>query len=369
MKLNNLKLKNFRNYDELNIDFYEGINIFYGENAQGKTNILEAIYLFSSAKSHRGVRDKELIKFDCEESNIKIDFNSQDRDQSACFDIYSNKNKKLSVNGISQTKLKALFGIFNTVIFSPEDLNLIKEGPEERRKFMDIDISQLRPDYYKIIRDYKKILYLKNNLLKQDNVNLSLLDVYNEKSAGLAAKITVHRLRFIERISELASLALFYISDKKEKIEIVYEPGFSAEFEVNTKDIENKYKKAFSDIKEEEIKKKMCLIGPQRDDMVFFLNGKNAKTFCSQGQQRSIILSLKLAEFEFMKEVIKENPVLLLDDILSELDIKRQNKLLNFIRDNQTVITCTDKDLYRKIKYPYRSYLVKNGNVINQGEK
>lgn len=365
MILKNLKLKNFRNYGELSIDLFKGINIFYGENAQGKTNILEALYIFSSSKSHRGVRDKDLVKFDCEESEIEIDFISQNREQSAKYNIYTEKNKKLFINEIEQKKLKALFGIFGTVIFSPEDLNLIKEGPEDRRKFMDTDISQLRPDYYNILKDYKKVVILKNNLLKSDNTDEALLDVYNEKLALLAAKITVHRLRFIERISHLASLALLYISDKKEQIEIKYIPGFSKEYEVSVKNIKEAVLSELSEVKEEEIKKRVSLIGPHRDDIAFYLNGKDAKLYSSQGQQRSIILSLKLAEFEFMKEVMGEPPILLLDDILSELDIKRQNKLLNFIRDNQTVITCTDKDLYKKIKYPLKSYLVKNGEIVS----
>lgn len=363
MRLNNLKLKNFRNYEELNIDFYEGINIFYGENAQGKTNILESVYIFSSSKSHRGAKDKELIKFEEEKSEIEIEFISQKREQSAKFSLFKDKNKKLDINGIYQTSKKALFGIFGTVIFSPEDLNLIKGSPEERRRFMDTDISQIKPDYFKLLKDYKKVLNLKNNLLKQKDINISLLDVYDEKLSRLASKITVHRLRFIERINSLATKALFYISDKKENIKIVYKPGFNSKFNVNIKEIEEKYFEEFKKIRDEEILRGVTLIGPQRDDLEFYLNEKDAKVYCSQGQQRSIILSLKLAEFEFMKEILGEAPVLLLDDILSELDIKRQNKLLNFIRDNQTIITCTDKDLYKKIKYPYKSYLVKEGKI------
>lgn len=363
MKINNLKLKNFRNYEELNIDFYEGINIFYGENAQGKTNILESVYIFSSSRSHRGAKDKELINFCKEESEIQIEFISQKREQYAKFLLYKDKNKKLCINGIENSSKKALFGIFSTVIFSPEDLNLIKGSPEERRRFMDTDISQIKPDYFKLLKDYRKILNLKNNLLKKKDINISLLDVYDEKLSYLASKITVHRLRFIERINEFATKALFYISDKKENIKIKYKPGFNSKFNVNIKEIEEKYLAEFKKIREEEILRGVTLIGPQRDDLEFYLNEKDAKVYCSQGQQRSIILSLKLAEFEFMKEVLGETPVLLLDDILSELDIKRQNKLLNFIRDNQTIITCTDKDLYKKIKYPYKSYLVAGGEI------
>lgn len=363
MKLKKLRLKNFRNYNELSLDFYDGINIFYGENAQGKTNILEALYIFSSSKSHRGVKDKDLIKFGVEECEAEIEFISQKREQSALYNIFARKNKKLFINGIEQKKLKALFGIFNTVIFSPEDLNLIKEGPEERRRFLDTDISQVKPDYYNLLKDYKKVILLKNNLLKSDNINRELIGVYNEKIASLAAKITVHRLRFIKRISELSSLALFYISDKKEQIEIKYIPGFNSEFEVSIKSIREALINELSEVMEEEIKRGISLIGPHRDDISFFLNDMDAKLYCSQGQQRSVILSLKLAEYEFMKEVMGEPPILLLDDILSELDFKRQNKLLNFIRDNQTIITCTDKDLYNKIKYPLRSYQVKNGEV------
>ncbi|MBR4893264.1 MAG: DNA replication/repair protein RecF [Clostridia bacterium] len=363
MILKNLKLKNFRNYKELDIDLFDGINIFYGENAQGKTNILESIYIFSSSKSHRGVKDKELINFNEKESEISITFDSQKREQSAKFNIYNDKNKVLTINGISRVNQKALFGIFGTVIFSPEDLNLIKGTPEERRRFMDTDISQVRPEYFKILRDYKKVLNLKNNLLKSSEIDTSLLDVYDEKLSKLAAKITICRLRFTERINILSDKALFYISDKRENLNIKYKAGIKGKISLSVKEIEEKYYKEFKKIREEEILKKVTLIGPQRDDLEFYLNETDAKIYASQGQQRSIILSLKLAEFEFMKEVLGENPVLLLDDILSELDIKRQNKLLNFIRSNQTIITCTDKDLYEKIKYPYKSYFVENGRV------
>ncbi len=364
MKLNKLKLKNFRNYKELDINLYEGINIFYGENAQGKTNILESIYLFSSSKSHRGAKDRELISFDSEEGEIEIEFDSQKREQSASFKLYKNKNKELTVNGIVRLRQKALFGVFNTVIFSPEDLDLIKGSPEERRRFTDTDISQIKPEYYRILKDYKRVLNQKNNHLKENNINEGLLDVYDEKLSSLAAKITLYRMRFIIRLSELATKALYYISDSKENIEIKYKPGIEGELPASVKEIEEIYKNEFKKVRQEELAKRITLIGPQRDDLEFYLNGKDAKIFCSQGQQRSIILSLKLAEFEFMREILGENPLLLLDDILSELDIKRQNKLLNFIRDNQTVITCTDKDLYKKIKYPYKAYLVKEGRII-----
>jgi len=364
MRLNKLKLKNFRNYNELEIDLYEGINIFYGENAQGKTNILESIYLFSSSKSHRGAKDRELISFDREEGEISIEFNSQKREQSASFKLYKNKNKELTVNGIEKTRQKALFGVFSTVIFSPEDLNLIKGSPEERRRFTDTDISQIKPDYYRLLKDYKRVLNQKNNHLKEPNINEGLLDVYDEKLSSLAAKITVYRLRFIVRLSELATKAIYYISDSKENIEIKYKPGIDMKIPESVKELEAIYKNEFKRVRKEELLKKVTLICPQRDDIEFYLNGNDASVYCSQGQQRSIILSLKLAEFEFMKEILGENPILLLDDILSELDIKRQNKLLNFIRDNQTVITCTDKDLYKKIKYPCKAYLVKEGRII-----
>ena len=255
MKLKNLTLKNFRNYKEEKIEFSEGINIFFGENAQGKTNILEALYLFSSSKSHRGVKDKDLIMFGEDESVIEIAFDSQKREQTAKYNIFSDKNKKLFINEIENKKLKALFGIFTTVIFSPEDLNLIKEGPEERRRFMDTDISQLKPEYYNILKDYKKVMFSKNNLLKNENCDLNLLEVYNEKLSLLAAKITVHRIRFVERINSLTTKALFYISEKKENVELVYRPGFLSEFEVGVKSIADAIKKELDAVMEEEIKK------------------------------------------------------------------------------------------------------------------
>lgn len=364
MKLKSLKLNNFRNYKESKIDFFEGINVFYGENAQGKTNILEAVYIFSSSKSHRGVKDKELILFGEEKGEIEINFEAQEREQNAKIELFSKYNKKLYINDIEQRKKKALLGVFSTVIFSPEDLFLIKEGPENRRKFMDTDISQLRPKYYSLIKEYKKIIDLKNNLLKKENPDIALIEVYNEKLAQLSAKITVHRHQFIEKLSSLAVLAGKYISDNKEEIEIIYKPNLEEKYELDINDIYLKYKKIYKKNIENEIFKRSCLYGPHRDDVKFIINGKDAKIYASQGQQRSAVLSLKLAEYEFMKEVLGEPPILLLDDILSELDLKRQEKLLKFIRENQTIITCTDKDLYEGFKYPYKIFNVIKGEIF-----
>lgn len=364
MKIKSITLRNFRNYADESIIMGDGINLFYGENAQGKTNILEAVYLFSSAKSHRGAKDKELIRFSSDEAQISMKFYSQQRLQEAKMCFFKNKNKQLFMNEIEQKKNKALLGVFSTVIFSPEDLNLIKDGPDERRKFMDIDISQLRPNYYKILKDYGRVLEMRNNLLKKEKIDQTLLEVYNTKLAKYGAKIMIHRQLFIDKMKQKAKEIYFFISDKKEELSIIYSPSIEKTYELKEKEIVSKLYEALSS--KEDILKRATLKGPHRDEVLFLIDGKEAKSYCSQGQQRSIVLSLKLAEFVFMEEVLGEPPVLLLDDILSELDAKRREKLISFIKDNQTIITCTDKEFYYQLEKPFIARKIQNGRVIGK---
>ncbi len=364
MKVERITLRNFRNYETESILLGDGINIFYGENAQGKTNILEAIYLFSSAKSHRGTKDKDLIRFHEQEAQISMTFHSQNRLQQAKMYFFQNRNKQLFVNEIEQKKIKALLGIFSTVIFSPEDLDLIKAGPEARRRFLDTDISQLRPNYYKILKDYGKILEMRNNLLKKDKIDEALLEVYNGKLAKYGAKIMIHRQLFVDKMKQKAKEIYFYISDQKEELSIFYQPTIEGHYDLKEKEIAERFYEELAS--GEDILKRATLKGPHRDEIIFLIDGKDAKNYCSQGQQRSIVLSLKLAEFAFMKEVLGEPPVLLLDDILSELDAKRREKLISFIQGNQTIITCTDKDFYYHLDQPFIARKIENGKVIGK---
>ncbi len=364
MKIESIALHHFRNYRNEQIPMGEGINIFYGENAQGKTNILEAVYLFSSAKSHRGVRDKELISFEENEAKLTLNFYSQKRLQQAELYFYKNKNKQLFINGVEQKKVKALLGIFSTVIFSPEDLNLVKAGPDERRRFLDTDISQLRPNYYSILKDYGRVLEMRNNLLKKENPDRNLMEVYDQKLAKYGAKIMIHRQLFIDKMKEKARQIHHFISDNKEELSISYQPSIEKTYHLKETEIAEKLLKELRS--EEDYIRKNTLKGPHRDEIVFSIDGKDAKSYCSQGQQRSIVLSLKLAEFSFMEEVLGEPPVLLLDDILSELDGKRREKLLSFIKDNQTIITCTDKDFYYHLDKPFIVRKIEDGKVIGR---
>ena len=364
MKIESIHLKQFRNYIDETISFGDGINIFYGENAQGKTNILEAVYLFSSAKSHRGAKDRELVHFDFDRAQISMTFSSQQRRQHAEMCFYHNRNKQLYVNELEQKKVKALLGIFSTVIFSPEDLDLVKDGPEARRKFLDTDISQLRPNYYRVLKDYGKVLDMRNNLLKRETVDTSLLEVYNLKLSKLGAKIMIHRQLFIDKMKEKAKQIYYFISDKKEELSMEYIPSIKKEYDLKETQIASLLYDALSS--EEDVYKRTTSKGPHRDDIVFLIDGMDAKSFCSQGQQRSIVLSLKLAEFSFMEEVLGEPPVLLLDDILSELDGRRREKLLYFIKDNQTIITCTDKDFYYHLQRPFVARKIQNGQIVKE---
>lgn len=366
MQIEKLALNNFRNYDNLSLSFYNGINIIWGNNAQGKTNILEALYLFATARSHRATKDRELISFNCDFSKILINFVSQKRPQMGEITLYYDKKKQILINDIKISKISDLMGVLNIVFFSPEDLNLIKEGPSLRRKFLDIGIGQLRPNYYNLINQYNKILNHRNNLLKECVTKKSLLntiDVWNYKLSEVGSKIMLHRLLYIDKIKNIASDIHKTITENKESFDISYAPSFEC-LEKSKAHIFNKFLKCLDEALDKDIKSGCTGIGPHRDDFNIFINGKEVKSFGSQGQQRTCVLTLKMAEMEFVFEDKGEYPVLLLDDIMSELDKERQKYLLKFIYNKQVILTCTDFDnmlFDGEVNYFY----VENGKVTN----
>ncbi len=337
MIVKKLELENFRNYKELDLELDPGKNILYGNNAQGKTNILEAIYICSTTKSHRSNKDIELIKFDERESHIKIFLDKKDKEYRIDVHLRKNKTKGIAVNGIPIKRASELFGIFNVIFFAPEDLNIIKNGPAERRRFMDLELCQLDKIYVHNLINYNKVLNQRNRLLKDISFNPKLeetLDVWDEQLVLYGKEIIKKREEFIKEISKIIKPIHEDLTNKEETIKIDYHKNTEA------KHFEKNLKRNRSN----DLKYKSTSVGPHRDDILFFNKDINIRTYGSQGQKRTMALSLKLAEIELVKKVINDTPVLLLDDVLSELDSDRQNHLLDRLNDIQTIITCTGLD-------------------------
>lgn len=337
MIIESIDLKDFRNYRELGLIPSPGISIFYGDNAQGKTNLLEAVYVGCTARSHKSSRDRELINFDSDEAHIKLGVRKRDVPYRIDMHIKKNRSKGIALNGIPLKRASELFGIANVIFFSPEDLSIIKNGPGERRRFADMELCQLDRLYTHDLISYNRIVNQKNTLLKSFDIGDSfyeMLDIYNDQLVDYGARIITKRRSFIEDINSIIADIHSDITSGREKLSIRYEENVSAE--------------AFSDTlyksRDREIKQRMSLIGPHRDDLCFMVNDLDIRHYGSQGQQRTAALSLKLSEIRLVESIIHEKPVLLLDDVLSELDRGRQTMLLNSIKDVQTMITCTGLD-------------------------
>ena len=360
MKIKQLKLKNYRNYELLDLEFDDLTNIFYGDNAQGKTNILESIYLCGTTKSHRGTKDRDLIKFGEEESHIEA---VVEKDKvSFKIDIHLKKNspKGIAINKIPIRRASELFGIINIVFFSPEDLNIIKNGPSERRRFMDLELAQLDKVYLNDLSNYNRIVNQRNKLLKDvyDRKDLlETLDIWDLQLVQYGNKIIERRKIFVSQMNEIVEEVHNRLTGNKEKLEIFYESSTGL-YDLETALFRNR---------ERDIRMKSTSVGPHRDDLCFILNDLDIRKFGSQGQQRTAALSLKLAEIELVKKMIHDEPILLLDDVLSELDKHRQNYLLDSIRDIQTLITCTGLDDFVSHRFSINKILhVEQGHVISE---
>ena len=334
MIIESIELKNYRNYDELHMDFSQGTNILYGDNAQGKTNVLEAIYVCATTKSHRGSKDKEIIQFDRDESHIKLNVRKNDIPYRIDMHLKKNKAKGVAVNGVPIRKASELFGIVNVVFFSPEDLNLIKNGPAERRRFVDMELCQLNKLYVHSLVQYNRIVTQRNKLLKDLAFRPDYeetLDIWDMQLVEYGKEIIQYRKDFVEKLGTIIKPIHRNLSGDKESLRILYEPDVEADaFEETLKRGRN-----------QDLKQKTTLTGPHRDDLSFLVNDIDIRRFGSQGQQRTAALSLKLAEIELVENIVHDYPILLLDDVLSELDNNRQNQLLAGINHIQTVITCT----------------------------
>ena len=352
-----MKLKNFRNYDLLDLEFDSTTNIFYGDNAQGKTNILESIYLTGTTKSHRGTKDRDLIKFGQEEAHIETIV--EKRGVPFKIDIHLKKNspKGIAINKVPIKKASELFGIINIVFFSPEDLNIIKNGPAERRRFIDLELAQLDKVYLNDLSNYNRIVNQRNKLLKDiyDKKDLmATLDIWDLQLVNYGNKVIERRKIFIEQMNEIIGSVHEKLTGGKERLQLVYEPGVKGD----------NFEEALRKNRERDLRMKSSSVGPHRDDICFLCGDLDIRKFGSQGQQRTAALSLKLAEIELVKQEVKDTPILLLDDVLSELDKHRQNYLLDSINDVQTLITCTGLDDFVNKRFSINKILhVEQGHV------
>ncbi|MFI8687890.1 DNA replication/repair protein RecF [Rossellomorea sp. NPDC077527] len=348
MYIEQLELRNYRNYESIDVTFENKVNVILGENAQGKTNIMESIYVLAMAKSHRTSNDKDLICWDQEYAKIKGRIQKYNGALPLEL-VLSKKGKKAKSNHLEQSKLSQYVGNMNVVMFAPEDLHLVKGSPQVRRRFIDMEIGQVSPVYLHDISLYQKILQQRNHYLKQlqtrKQKDQTMLDVLTEQFIEMAVKITKKRFEFVQLLESWAKPIHSGISRNLETLEIVYKPSLDVSDNQEWSKMVDIYEQKFKDIREREIDRGVTLVGPHRDDLQFIVNGRDVQTFGSQGQQRTTALSVKLAEIELIHSEIKEYPILLLDDVLSELDDYRQSHLLNTIQGKvQTFVTTTNVD-------------------------
>ena len=362
MILKSIELKNFRNYEDLDLKFDSGTNILFGDNAQGKTNILEAAYVSGTTKSHKGSRDKDMIRFGEDESHIRTIVEKQGKEYQLDIHLKKNRSKGIAINKVPIKKASELFGILNMVFFSPEDLNIIKNGPSERRRFLDAEICQLDKIYLSDLTRYNKILMQRNRLLKDMQHQPQLMEtlpVWDMQLVEYGKRLIRRRRQFVEELSEIVTGIHRNISGKREELVLRYEPNIDAEF------LEDELNR----VREKDRKYAQTSVGPHRDDISFFIRGADIRKFGSQGQQRTSALSLKLSEIELVRQTIHDTPVLLLDDVLSELDSNRQNYLLNSIHDIQTMITCTGLDEFVRNRFQIdKVFYVIDGHVSETTE-
>ncbi|SKC09070.1 DNA replication and repair protein RecF [Lachnospiraceae bacterium] len=367
MIINRLELKQFRNYESLELDLSPGTNILYGNNAQGKTNILEALYVACTTKSHKKSKDREMIRFGSEEAHIRLLLEKKEIPYKIDTHLRKSKKKSIAVNGLPLRRASELMGIANVVFFSPEDLNIIKNGPAERRRFIDMELCQLDKMYLSDLTNYNKCLGQKNALLKEiisdrqkrDSL-IDTLDIWDEQLVFYGERVISRREKFLQELNEIIHVEHRNLTGSDDDFQICYEPDAKAEdFSVKLKNSRAK-----------DLRYGSANVGPQRDDINFLLNGVDIRKYGSQGQQRTVSLALKMSEIELVKREIHDAPVLLLDDVLSELDSNRQRYLLESIGSIQTVITCTGLDEFIRNRFEIdRVFYVENANVTEQSKK
>ena len=341
MIIRSIELSNFRNYERAELHFHEGTNVLYGDNAQGKTNVLEAIFVGGTTRSHKGSRDQEMIRSGEKESHIRYFIEKREKVFKVEVHMRRGSSKGIAIDGLPIKNSSELLGLSNIVFFSPEDLGIIKNGPEERRRFIDMEMCQLNKAYLFYLTQYRKVLHQRNALLKQirENGDLkSTLGIWNQQLVENGRKIIRLREEFVSKLNEIMKEKHASLTGGREDIEISYKPS------CRQQDLESRL---FME-EERDILSGTTTVGPHRDDMVFITENRDLRKYGSQGQKRTAALSLKMAEIEIVEQSVGEKPILLLDDVLSELDRSRQNYLLENIKGIQTIITCTGLEEFIK---------------------
>lgn len=361
MYIREIELKDFRNYESLKAQFHKNINIFLGQNAQGKTNLLESIYITSMGKSFRTGKDRDMIRFGSDFFRVKAVAIKED-ELIVELAVNSEGKKGIKVDGTKAKKMSDLLENIYIVIFSPEDLRIVKDEPEKRRKFIDRELSQIKPSYFMALNQYKKVLAQRNAYLKEYEINESILDIWDMQLAEYGSKIIEYRTEFIKKLNVISSLIHKDITNKKEELEVIYEPNI--EYCNNLQEI---YYKELQLARAGDIKRRTTGRGPHKDDLKLISNGIDIRNFGSQGQQRTAALSLKLSEIKLIEEETGENAILLLDDVLSELDRERQNYLINSLEDTQVFITTTEiSEEVEKSLGNIKYFIIDNGKIIEE---
>ncbi|NLV87870.1 MAG: DNA replication/repair protein RecF [Tissierellia bacterium] len=366
MHVKNIRLINFRNYYNLAMDFNKKINIFIGKNAQGKTNLLEAIYMCATGRSFRTNRDKEIINLSKNQAYIGADIGIGENEKFIEIKLDRDKPKRIRINKTELKNQKDLYSGLNIVAFSPDDLKLVKGGPQERRNFLDSEISQIKPVYNFNLNRYNKILFQRNNLLRlnkfQSNLE-ELLEVFDLQLAKIGTDIILERKKYIEELSNIVNVIHKNLTLGNESLRLYYSSNI--EILENKSDMEKKYKDNLKKNMAKDIETGSTQLGPHRDDMLLSINNKDLKTFGSQGQQRTAVLSIKLSEVELIKKQRGHFPVLLLDDVFSELDKERKNYLIKSFKNMQTIITTTDSvDLKEMEGLDKSIFYIENGQIV-----
>lgn len=357
MIVTSVTLKDFRNYESLSVTFDKGLNVLVGKNAQGKTNLLESIFLCAIGKSPRTSKDKEMIAFGKHMAKVSTIVSSSTGKRNIEIFLFDDQKKAIKIGSLPILKMGELMGELHAVYFSPEELKLVKDSPAERRRFLDISLCQYDKQYFYALTKYNQILAQRNELLKTKGRNLQeTLSIWNEQLSIVGAKIIQYRIEYVEKLSRFAKSVQYELTDNKEELQLSY-AGIVAE---DREHIQEKLLQAYVSSFAKDVELGYTTVGPHRDDIKIVLNDIDVRYYGSQGQQRTCALALKLAELEIFKEYTGEYPVLLLDDVLSELDETRKQKLLNYVTKLQTILTCTEFEYDIECK----KYTIKEGKII-----
>lgn len=367
LHVENIRLINYRNYDNLYMELNKKTNIFIGKNAQGKTNLLEAIYMCARGRSFRTNRDREIINFEKDQAYVGANMKIGDFDKFIEIKMERNKTKRIKVNKRELKNYKELYSGLNVVVFSPEDLNLIKGGPQERRNFLNQEISQIKPLYHHNISRYNKVLFQRNNALKSAKFKknmASILDVFDLQLIRLGSEIIIERDRYIEELSQISNRVHKKTTSGSENLNLRYSTNI--DIYEDKEDMERRYLKKMKENISKDMETSFTEFGPHRDDMQMFINDKDLKIFGSQGQQRTGVLSIKLSEVELINRQVGSYPVLLLDDVFSELDEDRRKYLIESFKDMQTIITITDAiEINDLMDSEHSVFYIENGHLID----